>query len=166
MNKPEFTYEKDTTIDASALDIEWLQQPQLMMKYTQHEAKCQQRYESAKTNYDIIKAELYKDISSNPEEYDLAKTTEIAIQQAMRQTAKYKDAKDTLHQAQYNWNMAQAAVKSMYAKKDALENLVRLYGQQYFAGPSMPRNIDKEWEKKEKQKQSNKNINITRKRTK
>ena len=37
-------------------------------------------------------------------------------------------------------------------QKTALENLVKLHGQQYFAGPSVPRDLSKEWERHERQK--------------
>jgi hypothetical protein len=50
----------------------------------------------------------------------------------------------------------------MYMKKEALENLVQLFGQQYFAGPKMPRDLSKKRARKEQQKETNKSINISR----
>jgi len=42
-----------------------------------------------------------------------------------------------------------------------LENLVQLHGQNYFAGPSMPRNLQGERERKqEKRKESESRIRI------
>jgi len=41
----------------------------------------------------------------------------------------------------------------MAQRKDALENLVRLHGQQYFAGPKMPRDV--QWERQQKIERSN-----------
>lgn len=163
MSIEEFDYETDISIDDSALDVEWLQQPILMMKYAQLEAQAQQEYEDAQVAYNITKAEIDRDIRDNPENYDLPKTTEGAIQAALRTTDRYKKAKKELNEAQYNWNMAQAAVRAMYGKKDALENLVRLHGQQYFAGPQVPRDLSKEWEQKQKQVSSNKKVKIKKK---
>jgi hypothetical protein len=38
----------------------------------------------------------------------------------------------------------------MEQRKDALENMVRLHGQQYFAGPRIPRNLTEERQAKQK----------------
>ena len=57
---------------------------------------------------------------------------------------------------------AKGAVKAIDTKKTALENLVKLHGQSYFAGPAIPRNLNKEWEQKEQETQSNKKITIKR----
>jgi len=156
----ELNYEQDSSIDDSALDVEWLRQPELMMKYTQLEAQGQQEYEQAELNYKITRAEMDKKVRDNPDAYNLSKTTETAIQAAVRTTPEYKEAKDRMIDAQYDWNMAKAAVRSMYAKKEALENLVRLHGQLYFAGPSVPRDLNKEWAKKQEEKKKNKRIKI------
>jgi len=37
-----------------------------------------------------------------------------------------------------------AAVRAMNVKKDALENMVKLLGMQYFAGPKEPRDLHRE----------------------
>ena len=49
--------------------------------------------------------------------------------------------------AQYELEVMGAAVRALDQKKSALENLVRLQGQNYFAGPSVPRTIGAEWVK-------------------
>ena len=36
-------YEKEILIDESALDVEWLEQPRLMMRYTRHAAETGSR---------------------------------------------------------------------------------------------------------------------------
>ena len=159
-------YEKDTSIDDSALDVEWLQQASLTIKYCQIEAQARRDMDQAKQNLDIVEAELDQAIRTDPDAYSLPKVTESAIKAAILLDDKYKEAQEEYHQAQYELNMAQAAVRAIYAKKDALENLVRLHGQQYFAGPSVPRDLSKEWEAKQQQKTSNKKIRINRKRKK
>jgi hypothetical protein len=46
-----------------------------------------------------------------------------------------------------------------FTRKAALENLVQLHGQNYFAGPKVPRNLSKERdEKEERQKRVMTNI--------
>lgn len=162
----DLNYEQDVSIDESALDAEWLEQPKLMMKYTRLEAEGKREVEQAKNHLDIVKADLYQEICNNPDKYDLPKTTESAIDGAIKMHDKYKEAKEALTQAEYELNMATAAVRSMYGKKEALENLVRLFGQQYFAGPQVPRDLSKEWQKKQKQKNSNKSVSIGKRKKK
>ena len=49
-------------------------------------------------------------------------------------------------------------LKAFEQRKDALENLVRLHGQQYFAGPKIPRDLPSEMEKR-----TNKNKEVNKK---
>ena len=58
----ELNYEKDTSIDEAALDVEWLRQPRLMVSYGKHAAKCKLEVDRAKEDVDIIKAQLDRDI--------------------------------------------------------------------------------------------------------
>lgn len=160
----ELNYEKDTSIDESALDTEWLQQASLTFKYCQLEADARKAVDDTKAQLDIVEAELDKEIRNNPEKFGLPKITESAIKSAILVNENHINAKDEYSQAQYELNMAQAAVRAIYAKKDALENLVRLHGQQYFAGPSVPRDLSKEWENRQKQTNSNKKVKIKRRK--
>ena len=148
-------YEKDIRIDESALDVEWLGQASLMLKYSRILAMSRKRADHAKINADVIKAELDKKIRAVPENYDLSKITEVAISNIILTSEEYKEAQTEIIEALYEVNMAQSAVRAIEQRKDALENLVKLYGQQYFAGPKIPRDISKEWEAREKQNQSN-----------
>lgn len=158
--KSEIDYEKDVSINEDALDIEWLIQPKLMLKYTQHEAEMKRNLEEAKSNLDILHADLDKKIRTEPEKFGLDKITETAIKNAIQSTTKFKEAQEEIREAEYEVNMAVAAVRSIYGKKEALENLVRLFGQQYFAGPSVPRDLSEEWKKEQKQKESNKKVKM------
>ena len=56
----------------------------------------------------------------------------------------YKEASQELIDTKYKAEMVRAAVSAIEHRKDALENLVRLYGQQYFAGPKVPRDLSAE----------------------
>lgn len=162
--KEELNYEKDVSIDDSALDVEWLQQANLTLKYCQLEAEASKQVDEAKAALDIIKADLDKDIRSDPDSWGLPKITEGAIQNAITASTKYKEAEETLRNAHYELNMVKAAVRAIYIKKDALENLVRLHGQQYFAGPRIPRDLSKEWEARQRQTESNKKVKIKRRK--
>ena len=159
-------YEKDMTIDESALDVEWLDQPRLMLRYAKHAAKTRLEVERVKEKLDIVRAELDKKIRMDPEAFEIVKLTETFITSTILTQKEYQEANEEYLEAVYESNMAQGAVRAIDGKKTALENLVRLHGQQYFAGPSVPRDLSKEWEDREKQQRSDAGVASKLKRTK
>jgi len=148
-------YEQDIRIDETALDVEWLGQPMLMIKYARHAADCRMNLDLAKERVDYVKAELDKSIREKPSSFKIEKLTESAIQNIILTQEKYMDAEEKLIHARYELDIANAAVRALDARKDALENLVRLHGQQYFAGPRIPRDLQSEAEKRRKQERAN-----------
>jgi len=152
-------YEKDIRIDETALDVEWLDQPRLMMQYARHAADTKRDVDLVKEQLDLTRAELDKEIRSNPEDYDISgKITESVISNTIITQPEYKKTAKEYSDAKFEYDVAQAAVRAVDQRKTALENLVKLYGQQYFAGPSVPRNLNKEWEEREMQKRADKKV--------
>ena len=154
-------YENDIHIDESGLDVEWLRQPKLMFFYAKMVAELRRTLDRRKERLNIVKAELDKKIRQNPADFDIERITETAVSNTILTQEAYKEASADIIDTNYELSIAQAAVSALNDKRTALENLVRLYGQQYFAGPSVPRNITKEWEQREKQKQANTKIGET-----
>lgn len=148
-------YEEDVSIDGDALDQEWLNQPSLMMKYCRIVAEANKRVDETKEMLDVVRAGLDKDIRRHPEHYDVDKVTEAGISSIIIVQESYTEAMGEYLQVKYEAEMAKAAVRALEHKKDALENLVRLYGQNYFSGPSVPLQISREWVKEEKEKKAN-----------
>ena len=146
------SYEKDIEIDGQALDLEWLGQASLMLKYGRYSAKMQHNLEIAKQNLDIAKAEADKKIRKNPEKYDIEKVTETVVANTILIEEGYKATYEEYLSTKYEADMARAAVTACEHRKSALENLVKLYGQQYFSGPKAPYEINRDWEDKEKEK--------------
>jgi hypothetical protein len=157
-------YEKDTSIDEHGLDVEWLKQSVLMLKYGKHAAQMKLDMDHAKEELDVIKAQLDREIRAFPDNYDLNKLTETIVFNTIVIQPEYRDANSKYLNAKYEYDIAMVAVRAIDQKKTALENLVRLHGQQYFAGPSIPRDLSKEWEKVEAQKQTNKKVLLKRKK--
>lgn len=143
-------YEQDMRIDETALDVEWLDQPMLMLKYARIAADAKKELDLAKENLELVKADLDKEIRKHPDDFDIVKITEPLLLNAIISQDEYKEANSKVIEAQYDVNIANGAVKAVEGRKDSLENLVKLHGQQYFAGPSMPRDLT--WERKEHQK--------------
>ena len=154
-------YEKDIRIDESALDIEWKEQPVLMMKYTRHAARMRQELDLAKENLELEKAEIDKEIRQHPSDFGIEKITENAVQNTIITTEQFKEANKRMSEAKFELDIAQAAVIAISQRKDALENLVKLLGLQYFAGPKMPRNLSVEAQKREDQWEVNEEIGST-----
>jgi hypothetical protein len=161
-------YERDIVIDDSALDVEWLDQPSLFMKYARNAANCRQDVDEAKEGLDLAKAELDKDIREHPKKYKIGediKITEAVVSAAIIMDDKYKAAMKRMADAKYDLDIAQAAVSAMNQRKEALENMVKLYIAGYFAGPRVPHNLTEEREKRKvKQEETNKKISTNLKR--
>lgn len=151
-------FEEDIRIDEDALDIEWLNQPRLMLKYSKISAEAKMEMLLRKEGLDLIKADLDKEIRSDPEKFGIVKITETAVSNTIISHKLYKEANTAYLQAQYEADIARGAVSAVEHKKDALENLVRLFGQNYFAGPQVPRDLSYEWQQTQKQKTTNESV--------
>ena len=145
-------YEKDIEIDGTSLDLEWLGQASLFMKYARYSAEARRKVDEEKQALDIIKAGIDKQMREAPEKFGIEKITEGAITAAILTVRQYQTAYQKFLDAKYEADMASSAVQAMNQRKEALENLVRLAGQSYFAGPSIPRDLT--WEREQKQKRS------------
>lgn len=166
MNK-EINYDEDITIDVDALDIEMREQPRLMLKYTRHLAVTRKQVDEAKQNLDIKKAEVDRKIRENPEAYGIeGKVTEGAITSALLTEDDYIDAQKDFLDAKFEMDMAQGAVNAFEQRKSALENLIKLHGMNYFAGPKVPRDLSAEIQKREDQRNINRGIKSGLTRTK
>jgi hypothetical protein len=159
-------YDKDIRIDPDALDLEWLYQPRLMVEYARHSAEMSLHLDKQKSLLELKKAELDKKIRAHPEKFEIAKPTETAISNAILMHPEYQEVEEQVWDAKYQMDIAKAAVRAIDGKKDALENLVRLHGQQYFAGPKLPRDLPKEWEQKMNQRRSDEGVAAKLRRTK
>jgi len=151
-------YELDIHIDCEALDIECLDQAKLMLRYTRIEAEAKREEDRTKETLDLTKAELDKSIRTVPENYKIEKVTEAAITSIILMDEKYQRANALYIDAKFESKVASGAVRAFEQRKDMLETLVRLHGQQYFAGPKVPRDLSYEAQKAKKQKEVSRGI--------
>ena len=161
----DLNYERDVSIDETALDVEWLQQSHLMYKYAKYQADTKKVMDEAKEMLEFIRAKLEMDIRANPENYGLSKVTESAIASSILLQPEYQESSKKYIEAKYENDVAAAAVRAIDQKKTSLENLVKLLSVSYFAGPSAPRDLSLEWNeriKRKEQKEINKNVKIKR----
>lgn len=146
--------DEDLEISATDLDIEWLRQPQLFMRYSAAAAYFQKKAALAAERKKIIEAELKCAALENPDEClgEGVKPSNEKIAAYALQHPDYIEAKEAAIQAEYRAQMAQQAVFAFQQRKAALENLVQLQSMEYFSAPKTPRNIDRDFEKRTVQK--------------
>jgi len=147
-------YEQDMYIDESALDQELLDQAVLATRYGRHWAECKNTLTLAEENIKLVRSELIKEANDNPEKYlgGDVKPTGPNIEAYYRNHKRHKEAKDEWVEAQFEANVAEITYKEIsYTRKAALENLVKLFIADYFAGPSIPKNITEERETRKKE---------------
>ncbi len=152
-------YEADIAIDETALDIEWLDQPRLMLKYCKHAARARRIMDRTKEALEVCKAQVDKHVRTDPEKFGIMKLTEATVQGAILLHEDYIDAMSKYIDTKYEYEVASLALRSFEQRKSALENLVRLHGMSYFAGPTSPRNLNIERTKKEHSAQMTKQAN-------
>ena len=137
-------YNKDLDIDPNSLDLEWLLQPKLFFKYSAELTDARRDSAFTAEKLEVTKAEADKRVRL---QFVDQKVTVDQIRAAVQQDVEVQKIAREVIEAEHKVNMLQAAVRSFDQRKDALENLVRLHGQNYFAGPTVPHNIGREFRK-------------------
>jgi len=146
-------YELDMDIDPDQLDVEWLEQANVAFKYGRNWSNCRAELLRTEENIKLVRSEIIKQVNEDPDRYlgEGVKPTAPVVEAFYRNNRRHKEAKKEWVQAQFEANVAEIAYKEIsYTRKAALENLVKLHGQSYFAGPSVPHNIS---DLKEKRKE-------------
>jgi len=134
-------YEEEMNINENELDVELLEHPSLMARYSYKLAEARREKDLAKEALDLKKAEIDLDIRDNPESYKLTKVTEAAINNCILMEREYQDAVKDYNEANFEVNVLQGVINAIEHRKSALEQLVKLYGQEYFAGPAVPHDL-------------------------
>ena len=122
-------------IDLTRLDYHWVDQVRCVL--TQGDALVDDKDSlwRAKAELDVIKSEVAKKIRSDPEKYGLQKTTVDIIKDAVIVHPEVLTAQELVFNENYKVDMRQSMLNALSDRKAALENLVKLHGQQYFATP-------------------------------
>ena len=131
-------------IDKTNLDTEWMDQPKLFYQYAKELANANMDVEVCKANVELTRAKLSKRIRTKPDKYGLVKPTETAIANAILTHSKYQEVLAVFITAKHHADVTLAAVRALDHRKSALERLVSLHGQNYFATPKAPDGAGKE----------------------
>lgn len=128
--------ESITAIDENALDEEWVNHPTKFHKYALRLANAKTMLAESKASLDVVEAEISLRVRKNPLKYGMdGKITEAVINATVLLNPKYQEALTEVTNAKHKVDILQAAVDALEHKKRALENLVTLHGQSYFASP-------------------------------
>lgn len=131
----------DQKIDPAELDIAALMQAELFGTYAMAAVEARAAVDLAKAQLDAVEARLSLECRSNPSEFGLEKATESAVSQAVTCHSEYVEARDAMYDAKNKSAAADAMTSTIEMKKRMIEVLTTLHGQQYFAGPSVPRDL-------------------------
>lgn len=130
----EFEYDRDVQIDKHQLDREWVEQANLLWRYAKAEADAEYAMDRAKERLELVKADLDKKLRSLLASGD-RKPTEAVIASAILLHDDCRAASSEHLEAKHVYNVFRAAVKAISQRKDSLENLVWLFGKEYFSTP-------------------------------
>jgi hypothetical protein len=131
-NKPDKSL---LSIDRSKLEEECDGHPQLAFTWGEHLANARVVAKNAKNRLKLVEARLELSIRSNPGEYGIDKVTESTVQASVRVQDEYEVAQDQLIKAEYDVDVLEAFVWALVDRKGQLENLVHLWGSQYWSRP-------------------------------
>lgn len=134
-------YEKDLRIDPDNLDLEWLDQPTRFRKYSEMLADADMEVKRAHEKLKTVRSELVLEVNNSPELAGVKKATAPVVEAYYRTHEDYVGAKEAWMGAEHEADLLRVAVFAFNQRKAALENLVRLNGQDYFAAPSAPKEL-------------------------
>lgn len=149
-------------IDRRLLDKEWEGQPALFLEYAEKLAETNAEVDDLKDNLENIKAELDGNARLVLEDSG-KKFTEAMVSAWISRKEKYITALNDLREAQRRAAILKAEVQALDQRKAALENLVRLHGQEYYAVPTTTPEDRAEYNKQKSNTVVREKLNRTRK---
>jgi len=144
-------FEKDLEIDPMNLDVEAIRQPELYYNYSKLTKEAKTKYDMMKFKLNVVESELAQKARLKPRAFGLNKVTEASVSEAVRLHPRYRTAYKKMVEAKNEADLMYHAQEAMSQKKRMIELLVKLHGQEYFSGPSVPHSPKELW-KKVKQK--------------
>jgi len=164
----EFNYLEESKVDPDNLDIECLNQSEIAAKYGKHWAKCSLEFDLADQNVKYIRSVIVKEVDADLKAFGIVKDSVGAREATYRTDSRHIAAKERFIKAQHELNIAVIAKSACgTSRKEMLGNLIQLFHDSYFAGPSIPRNLQEQYAlKAEKDRELNRSIKSKRSRNK
>jgi len=139
-------YQKDVRINESALDLEWLDQPELAIKYGKEYSIAKKKVAILDEKIKVLRSKLIRKAWENPDECLGAgiKPADQKVEAYYRTHKKHIKLKAEWIEAQYELDLTEVAKNEVcFTRKSSLEYMSKLYMSDYFAGPSVPRDLSK-----------------------
>jgi len=155
LNKRRLDYKQDVKIDTEALDVEWAEHPEKCLMYIEQLAELRKQARLDEEEVKTIRSELILEANNDPVGCcGKEKPNAADIEAYYRNDEGYKAAKEAAIKAADAALVAEDMKNLMtYTKTKALEQLVSLHSQSYFIGPTTPRNLNREMEKRRERKE-------------
>lgn len=148
----DFDFEQDASIEEDALDVEWIELPQVYSRYAKLLADAETKVNVLDELIKVRRSNLILRAMEVPNVLgEDVKPTAQALEAYYRTHPTHIELKKQWIEATRVSSMCRNAIFSMQLKKVALENLVRLCMGEYFAAPSIPRELSTELEKRRKE---------------
>lgn len=120
-------------INRMALDTQWEEQPMLYLEHAERLAEANAAVDAIKDELERLKAEV--DGEARGELSRNGKFTEAMVASYIALDERMETKMKELREAQREAAACKADVIALDHRKSALENLVRLHGQEYFSVP-------------------------------
>lgn len=122
-------------LDPFSLDDEWVGQPSLYGRFAAELAEARKEHEEAKADLKVVRADLGLQMRADPDSFDIPKSTEGAISDAITVHDEHVKATKRTINAQYRADLLTGVVTALDHRKRALEKLVDLRLSDYFSEP-------------------------------
>ena len=122
-------------IDPNCLDVEWVGQPKLFYKHAEKLADARLELATSKAELDVVAAELDQEIRNDPAVFGLDKVTETTVRTAITLNKRHRSKLKAFNNNKHTVDLLQSVISALDHRKAALENMVRLHGQNYFSTP-------------------------------
>jgi len=162
-------YKEDVKVNDQALDLELLDQAELAVKYGKEWVIARKKVALLEEKEKIIRSKLIRKAWKDPNSYlNQPKATAQTVEAFYRDHKKHKKIKQEKIEAQEELDLIEVAKNEIvFTKKFILENMVKLYLGDYFAGPNVPHDLSKLRNKdKDRQDAVDKQIKVKRKKIK
>ena len=161
-------YTNDVKIDVTSLDLEWLDQAELAINYGKEWATIRKKVALLEEKLKVTRSKLIRKAYEEPEKYlGQPKATIQTVEAFYRDHKKHKKIKQEVIEAQEELDLVEVAKNEIaFTRKAGLENLVKLHAADWFAGPTVPRDLSKLKRDKTKERQEATDTQVKRKRKK
>ena len=136
-------FEKDVSIDERALDVEWVRQSGLDLKYGNLVVDWEFKVKALKLDIARMEAKLHYEVQQAPLELcgkDKPSIKDIeAYSMRDKRLARLQNRLFTAEKTLAYLKVVRDDIS--YTRKEALKNLVTLFVNSYFAGPEVPRDL-------------------------